>query len=75
MSPMQWASAVGCANCFRSFIDPLALLHLSSVTMTIYMSANPVHHKRTKHIEIDIHFVCEKVSLGDVRVLHVPSAL
>ena len=41
----------------------------------IYMSSNPVQHKRTKHIEIDIHFVREKVTLGDVRVLHVPSSL
>ena len=41
----------------------------------IYMSSNPVQHRRTKHIEIDIHFVREKVSLGEVRVLHVPSSL
>jgi hypothetical protein len=39
----------------------------------VYMAANPVHHRRTKHIEIDIHFVREKVALGQVRVLHVPS--
>ena len=38
------------------------------------MTANPVHHRRTKHIEIDIHFVREKVALGQFRVLHVPSA-
>ena len=41
----------------------------------IYMSSNPVQHRRTKHIEIDIHFIREKVSLGEARVLHVPSAL
>jgi hypothetical protein len=28
-----------------------------------------------KHIEIDIHFVHEKVSLGQVRFLHVPTSL
>jgi len=38
------------------------------------MTANPVHHRQTKHIEIDIHFVHEKVALGQVRVLHVPSS-
>jgi len=38
------------------------------------MTANPIHHRRTKHIEIDIHFVREKVALGHVRVLHVPSS-
>ncbi|XP_021753589.1 uncharacterized protein LOC110718960 [Chenopodium quinoa] len=39
----------------------------------IYLSHNPVQHQRTKHIEMDIHFVREKVALGHVRVLHVPS--
>ena len=37
------------------------------------MSSNPVQHRRTKHIEINIHFVREKVALGQVRVLHVPT--
>lgn len=39
----------------------------------VYISANPVHHQRTKHIELDIHFVREKVALGQIRVLHVPT--
>ncbi|XP_019105490.2 uncharacterized mitochondrial protein AtMg00810-like [Beta vulgaris subsp. vulgaris] len=39
----------------------------------IYLSGNPVHHQRTKHIEMGIHFVREKVARGQVRVLHVPS--
>lgn len=37
------------------------------------MSGNLVQHQCTKHIEMDIHFVSEKVSRGQVRVLHVPS--
>jgi hypothetical protein len=40
----------------------------------VYMMANPVHHRHTKHIELDIHFVREKVALGQVRVLHIPSS-
>jgi hypothetical protein len=40
----------------------------------VYLSANPVQHRRTKHIELDIHFVREKVALGALRVLHVPSS-
>jgi hypothetical protein len=39
----------------------------------VYMSSNPVQHQRTKHVEIDLHFVREKVALGVVRVLHVPT--
>ncbi|XP_019096490.1 PREDICTED: uncharacterized protein LOC109130868 [Camelina sativa] len=40
----------------------------------VYLSTNPVQHQRTKHVEIDIHFVRERVALGTVRVLHVPSS-
>ena len=40
----------------------------------VYMSSNPVQHQRTKHIEIDLHFVRERVALGDVRVMHVPTS-
>jgi hypothetical protein len=39
----------------------------------VYMAANPVHHKRTKHIELDIHFVRECVQVVELRVLHVPT--
>lgn len=31
----------------------------------MYMSTNPVQHQRTKHVEIDLHFVRERVSLGE----------
>ncbi|GKB64991.1 ribonuclease H-like domain-containing protein [Tanacetum coccineum] len=54
--------------------------HLSTATLiyydnvsAVYLSTNPVQHQRTKHIEIDIHFVREYVASGQVRVLHVPS--
>lgn len=41
----------------------------------VYLSSNPVQYQRTKHIEIDIHFVREKVQMGQVQVLHIPSSL
>ncbi|GJT65598.1 retrovirus-related pol polyprotein from transposon TNT 1-94 [Tanacetum coccineum] len=39
----------------------------------VYLSTNPVQHRRYKHIKIYIHFVREYVASGQVRVLHVPS--
>ncbi|XP_021317795.1 uncharacterized protein LOC110435989 [Sorghum bicolor] len=30
-------------------------------------------HQRTKHVEIDLYFVRDRVAIGDVRVLHVPT--
>lgn len=40
----------------------------------VYLSSNPVQHQRTKHVEIDIHFVREKVQMGQIRVLHIPAS-
>ncbi|GJZ99814.1 ribonuclease H-like domain-containing protein [Tanacetum coccineum] len=46
-------------NLLRELHSPLStvtLVYCDNVS-AIYMSANPVQHQRTKHIEIDIHFV------------------
>ncbi|XP_021760565.1 uncharacterized protein LOC110725386 [Chenopodium quinoa] len=53
-------------------IKKATLVYCDNVS-AIYISGNPVHHQRTKHIEMDILFVREKVARGEVRVLHVPS--
>jgi histone deacetylase 1/2 len=39
-----------------------------------YLTVNPVFHARTKHIEVDFHFVREKVALGALDVRFVASA-
>nr|GEV20522.1 ribonuclease H-like domain-containing protein [Tanacetum cinerariifolium] len=62
-------------NLLRELHSPLSaatLVYCDNVSAT-YLSANPVQHQRTKHTEIDIHFVRDLVTAGQVRVLHVPS--
>jgi len=39
----------------------------------IYLTANPVFHQRSKHIEIDYHFVREKVACGQLCVKYISS--
>jgi len=46
------------------FPIPKATLVYSDNASAIYLFGNPVQHQRTKHIEMDIHFVCEKVARG-----------
>ncbi|GJX29603.1 ribonuclease H-like domain-containing protein [Tanacetum coccineum] len=62
-------------NLLRELHTPLAtatLVYCDNVS-AVYLSSNPVQHQRTKHIEIDIHFVRDLVAIGAIRVLHVPS--
>jgi hypothetical protein len=49
-----------------------SLVYCDNISV-VYLSTNPVQHHRTKHVEIDLHFVRERVAIGDVRVLHVPT--
>ena len=37
------------------------------------MAANPVLHARTKHIEIDLYFVRDKVLQKQLTVSHIPA--
>jgi hypothetical protein len=55
--------------------SPLAkstLVYCDNVS-AVYLSTKPVQHQRTKHVEIDLHFVRDRVAIGDIRALHVPT--
>ncbi|GKC42100.1 ribonuclease H-like domain-containing protein [Tanacetum coccineum] len=62
-------------NLLRELHTPLSsatLVYCDNVSV-VYLSSNLIQRQRTKHIEIDIHFVRDLVAAGQVRVLHVPS--
>ncbi|XP_021995899.1 uncharacterized mitochondrial protein AtMg00810-like [Helianthus annuus] len=62
------AEICGLRNLLLELRHPLThatLVYCDNVS-TIYLSGNPVQHQRTKHIELDIHFVREQVQRGQV---------
>lgn len=40
---------------------------------SVYLTANPAYHKRSKHFELDYHYVRERVALRALVVRHIPA--
>jgi hypothetical protein len=58
----------------HSPLQHTTLIYCDNVS-TVYLSTDPVQHQRTKHVEIDLHFVHERVAAGDVWVLNISTTL
>ena len=41
--------------------------------VVINISHNSIHHDRTKHVEVDRHFIKEKVEDGTICMVYVPT--
>ena len=63
----------------KSLINDMLGRSLDDLTLycdnqgSLELAKNPVHHQRSKHIDIRYHFVRDEVKLGSVKLMYVPS--
>ena len=73
------ANATAEIICVESLLHELGIKQHSTSCLwcdnlgATYLSANPVFHARTKHIEIDFHFVRERVAEKKLEIRFIPS--
>ncbi|KAL1204160.1 Retrovirus-related Pol polyprotein from transposon RE2 [Cardamine amara subsp. amara] len=54
-------------------LHPQSMIVFCDSKSAIYIATNPVFHERTKHIELDLHFVRDEVLTRNILLRHVDS--
>ena len=65
-----WVTSLFKELCVK--LESSAIIHCDSKA-ALQIAANPVFHERTKHIEIDCHFIREKILQGLIRTNYIIS--
>jgi hypothetical protein len=68
---LAWIRQLLCDIHILLLLPPL--IHCDNIS-AISLASNPVFHSRMKHLQIDYHFVRERVIMGDLLVQHVSSS-
>uniref|UniRef100_A0A803PLF2 Reverse transcriptase Ty1/copia-type domain-containing protein n=1 Tax=Cannabis sativa TaxID=3483 RepID=A0A803PLF2_CANSA len=69
-SDVDWASCPDDRRSIRGYAAPIIWVDNQGVAS---LAANPVFHAKSKHIEIDLHFMRDQILAKEIEVRYVPS--